>query len=327
MPEFNITRRAAIALAAPALLLARRAQAQGQDFPNRPVRIIVPSPAGGPTDAIARLVAPGLAEGWNYPAVIDNRVGGTGAVGSQAVARSAPDGHTLLVNASMHAIIPSIMPNLPYNAITDFTPIALLASGPYVLVAHPSLQVTTLADVIALAKARPGTLNYASPGSGTGNHFATELFKSMAGIDIVHVPYPGAAQATTDTVGGQVQLMLNNMISAVPHIEAGRLRAIAVTSAHRSAALPNVPTFAETLPGFEAITWYGMWGPAGLPDALTNDLNRRANTAMRTDTMKSRLALLGVEPGNDSPQDFGRFVVSELDKWAVVARVSGARAD
>jgi tripartite-type tricarboxylate transporter receptor subunit TctC len=143
----------------------------------------------------------------------------------------------------------------------------------------------------------------------------------------VHVPYPGAAQATTDTVGGQVQLMLNNMISAVPHIEAGRLRAIAVTSAHRSAALPDVPTFAETLPGFEAITWYGMFGPAGMPDALTNDLNRRANVAMRTDAMKSRLAALGVEPGRDSPQDFGRFVAGETEKWAQVARVSGARAD
>jgi tripartite-type tricarboxylate transporter receptor subunit TctC len=327
MPFPVASRRACAAAIASAALGAGAARAQGQDFPSRPVRLIVPSPAGGPTDAVARLVAPGLAEGWTQPAVIDNRVGGTGAVGCQLVARSAPDGHTLLVNASMHAIIPSIMPNLPYNANTDFTAIALLASGPYVLVAHPSVPVHTLADVIALAKARPGTLNYASPGSGTGNHFGTELFKAMAGIDIVHVPYPGAAQATTDTVGGQVQLMLNNMISAVPHIEAGRLRAIAVTSAHRSAALPNVPTFAETLPGFEAITWYGMFGPAGMPDTLANDLNRRANAAMRTDAMKSRLAALGVEPGSDTPQDFGRFVASETEKWAQVARVSGAKAD
>ncbi len=326
MPIPIVSRRAC-AVAVASVLTARGARAQGQDFPNRPVRIVVPSPAGGPTDAIARLAAPGLAEGWTQPAVIDNRVGGTGVVGCQFVARSAPDGHTLLVNASMHAIIPSIMPNIPYNVNTDFTSIALLASGPYVLVAHPSVPVRTLADVIALAKARPGTLNYASPGSGTGNHFGTELFKSMAGIDIVHVPYPGAAQATTDTVGGQVQLMLNNMISAVPHIEAGRLRAIAVTSLHRSAALPDVPTFAETLPGFEAITWYGMFGPAGMPDALTEDLNRRANAAMATDAMKSRLAALGVEPGTDTPQEFGRFVASETEKWAQVARVSGARAD
>lgn len=326
MPSPRVSRRACAASLASAWA-APKARAQGQDFPNRPVRLIVPSPAGGPTDAIARLVAPGLAEGWTQPAIVDNRVGGTGAVGCQLVARSAPDGHTLLVNASMHAIIPSIMPNLPYNVGTDFTAIALLASGPYVLVAHPSVPVRTLADVIALAKARPGTLNYASPGSGTGNHFGTELFKAMAGIDIVHVPYPGAAPATTDTVAGNVQLMLNNMISAVPHIEAGRLRAIAVTSLHRSPALPDVPTFAETLPGFEAITWYGMLGPAGLPDALTNDLNRRANAAMGTDEMKSRLAALGVEPAQDSPQEFGRFVTSETEKWAQVARVSGAKAD
>lgn len=326
MPSPVASRRACAAFLGSAWA-APRARAQGQDFPNRPVRLIVPSPAGGPTDAMARLVAPGLAEGWNQPAIVDNRVGGTGAVGCQLVARSAPDGHTLLVNASMHAIIPSIMPNLPYNVGTDFTAIALLASGPYVLVAHPSVPVRTLADVIALAKARPGTLNYASPGSGTGNHFGTELFKAMAGIDIVHVPYPGAAPATTDTVAGNVQLMLNNMISAVPHIEAGRLRAIAVTSPRRSPALPDVPTFAETLPGFEAITWYGMFGPAGLPDALTSDLNRRANAAMGTDEMKSRLAALGVEPANNGPQEFGRFVASETEKWAQVARVSGAKAD
>ncbi len=326
MPSLPVSRRVGGVLATLSVL-GDRADAQPSDFPNRPVRIVVPSPAGGPTDAIARLVAPGVAEGWAQPAVVDNRVGGTGAVGCQLVARSAPDGHTLLVNASMHAIIPSIMPNLPYNVGTDFTPIALLAIGPYVLVAHPSVPARTLADVIALARARPGGLNYASPGSGTGNHFATELLKAMAGIDIVHVPYPGAAQATTDTVGGQVQLMLNNMISAVPHIEAGRLRAIAVTSAQRSPALPDVPTFAETLPGFEATTWYGMFGPAGLPDALTNDLNRRATAAMRTDAMKSRLAALGVEPGRDTPQEFGRFVAGETQKWARVARVSGARAD
>jgi tripartite-type tricarboxylate transporter receptor subunit TctC len=326
MPFPVVSRRAAAALAS-ATLLPRAVRAQGQDFPNRPVRLIVPSPAGGPTDAIARLAGPGLAEGWAYPTVVDNRVGGTGVVGCQFVARSAPDGHTLLVNASMHAIIPSIMPNLPFNVGTDFTAIALLASGPYVLVAHPSVPVRTLADVIALAKARPGTLNYASPGSGTGNHFGTELFKAMAGIDIVHVPYPGAAPATTDTVAGNVQLMLNNMISAVPHIEAGRLRAIAVTSTHRSPALPDVPTFAETLPGFEAITWYGMFGPAALPDALTTDLNRRANAAMGTEAMKARLAGLGLEAGSDTPQGFGRFVASETAKWAQVARVSGAKAD
>jgi len=321
-----IGRRASFATAA-AGVLAMPAIAQGQDFPNRAVRIIVPSPAGGPTDAVARLVAPMMSEGWSYPMVIENRVGASGAVGSQAVARATPDGHTLLVNASMHAIIPSIMPNLPYNTLTDFTPVALLATGPYVLVAHPSLGVSTLAELIALAKARPGTLNYASPGNGTGNHFATELLRARAGIDLVHVPYPGAAPATTDVVGGQVPLMLNNMISAVPHIQAGRLRALGVTSPQRSPALPDVPTFAETLPGFEAITWYGMFGPANLPIAIRNEFNRRANDAGRTDQVKQRLAALGVDPVNESPEQLGHFVASEMTKWAEVARISGARVD
>ncbi|WP_165585511.1 tripartite tricarboxylate transporter substrate binding protein [Roseococcus sp. SYP-B2431] len=327
MTRHHIDRRAAIAAGASGLFAAAEAGAQGQDFPNRPVRMIVPSPAGGPTDAVGRLVAAPMSEGWGHPMVIDNRVGASGAVGSQAVARAAPDGHTLLVNASMHAIIPSVMPNLPYNIATDFTPVALLATGPYVLVAHPSLGVSTLAELIALAKARPGRINYASPGNGTGNHFATELLKTRAGIDLVHVPYPGAAPATTDVVGGQVPLMLNNMISAVPHIQAGRLKALGVTSLQRSPALPDVPTFAETLPGYEAITWYAMFGPAGLPDALANELNRRANAAGRSEAVKARLAALGVEPAAMTPQELGRFVESEARKWAEVARISGARND
>jgi tripartite-type tricarboxylate transporter receptor subunit TctC len=326
MTTNRLGRRAATVLAT-SVLGATGALAQGQDFPGRPVRVVVPSPAGGPTDAIARLIAPVMSEGWPYPTVIDNRVGASGAVGSQAAARSAPDGHTLLVNASMHAIIPSIMPNLPYNVLTDFTPIALLATGPYVLVAHPSLGVSTLAELVALAKSRPGTINYASPGNGTGNHFATELFKTRAGVDLVHVPYPGAAPATTDVVGGQVPLMLNNMISAVPHIQAGRLKALGVTSLQRSPALPDVPTFAETLPGYEAVTWYAMFGPAGLPDVLTKELNRRANAAGQNAAVKARLASLGVEPTALSPQELGRFVASESRKWTEVARVSGVRMD
>lgn len=326
MPVHRVSRRTACAVAI-SVLAAPQVRAQGSGFPDRPVRIVVPSPPGGPTDAVARLFAPPMAEGWSQPAIIDNRAGASGAVGSQAVARSTPDGHTLLVNASMHAIIPSVMRNLPYDVLTDFTPIALLATGPYVLVTHPSLGVSTLAELIALAKERPGRINYASPGNGTGNHFATELLKTRAGIDLVHVPYLGAAPATTDVVGGQVPLMLNNMISAVPHIQAGRLRALAVTSPRRSAALPDVPTFAETLPGFEAITWYAMFGPAGMPGALVAELNRRANAAGAVATMKERLAALGVEPAALSSQELGRFVESETRKWAEVARISGAQVD
>ena len=325
---FPVVRRRAGALAMVSTLLAGRvAHAQGQDFPNRPVRIVVPSPAGGPTDAIARLMAPIIGEGWSQPAVIDNRVGASGAVGSQAVARSAPDGHTLLVNASMHAIIPSVMPNLPYDVATDFTPVAMMATGPYVLVAHPSLGVSTMAELIALAKARPGTINYASPGNGTGNHFGTELLKVRAGIDLTHVPYPGAAPATTDVVGGQVPLMLNNMVSAVPHIQAGRLRALGVTSAQRSPALPDVPTIAESFPGYEAITWYAMYAPAGLPEPLARELNRRARAAGQNQAVKARLAALGLEPSAMSPQELGQFTLSETRKWAEVARISGAKND
>ncbi|MCW8085451.1 tripartite tricarboxylate transporter substrate binding protein [Sabulicella glaciei] len=325
MDRNQLGRRALLTAASAAL--SGSAHAQGQDFPQRPVRLVVPSPAGGPTDAIARLVAPALAEGWVHPAVVDNRVGGTGVVGSQAVARAAPDGHTLLVNASMHAIIPSVMPNLPFRVVEDFTAVALLATGPYVLVAHPSFRACTLPELIALAKSRPGQIDYASPGNGTGNHLASELFKARAGIDLVHVPYAGAAPATTDVVGGTVPLMLNNMISAIPHIEAGRLRALAVTGPGRSPALPDTPTFAETLPGFEAITWYGMFGPAGLPPPLLAELNRRANAAGQGEAVKARLAALGVEPVAETPEAFRRFVEAEVLKWAEVARLSNARLD
>lgn len=325
MDRNQLGRRALLTAASAAF--AGSGHAQGQDFPQRPIRIVVPSPAGGPTDAIARLIAPALAEGWAHPAVVDNRVGGTGVVGSQAVARAAPDGQTLLVNASMHAIIPSVMPNLPFHVVEDFTAVALLATGPYVLVAHPSFPARTLPELIALARSRPGQINYASPGNGTGNHLASEQFKARAGIDLVHVPYAGAAPATTDVVGGTVPLMLNNMISSVPHIEAGRLRALAVTGPRRSPALPETPTFAETLPGFEAVTWYGMFGPAGLPPPLLTELNRRANAAGQGEAVKARLAALGVEPVSETPEAFRRFVEAEVLKWAEVARLSNARLD
>ena len=330
MSEMIFTRRAAIALAATATAAALspgRARAQTPDFPAKPVRIVVPTPAGGPTDAVARLLAPGFAEGWPQPAIVDNRPGASSSVGCQIVARSAPDGYTLLANASQHVMIPSLMPNLPYNAITDFTPIALLATGPYVLVAHPSLKVKTLAELIALAKAQPGKIDYASPGNGTGNHLATELFKSRAGIDLMHVPYAGAAPATTDLVGGQVPLMLNNMISATPYIATGKLIALAVTSPQRAPSLPNVPTFAETLPGFEAITWYGLWGPAGMAAPLTTELNRRSNAALGAADVREKLTALGVEAASFTPEAFGRFAAGEMEKWAAVAKASGARIE
>jgi len=316
------------AIAAAALALAAPYVARAAEFPTRPVRLVVPFPPGGPTDTIARLVAPRVERGWGQPVVVENRGGAGGNIGTAAVARAAPDGHTLLLVASSHAINPSIFRALPYDPLRDFVPVALLASSPFVLVVHPSVPANSLAELIALARARPGRLNYASASNGSGNHLAMEMLKAAAGVDLVHVPYAGAAPATTDLLAGQVPVMFNNMVSAVPHIPAGRLRALAVSGQRRAAALSEVPTVAESgFPGFDATTWYGVLAPARTPPSIVAELNARFVTALDGAQQRERLAALGLDPTPMAPDAFGRFIESEMAEWGRAARAADVQVD
>ncbi|MBX6373842.1 MAG: tripartite tricarboxylate transporter substrate binding protein [Acetobacteraceae bacterium] len=318
------TRRAAIAV--PLALLVSQT-AKGAEFPTRPVRIVVPFPPGGPTDTLVRLAAPRLEQTWGQPVVVENRGGAGGNIGTAAVARAAADGYTVLLVASSHAINPGIFRALPYDPVRDFAPVALLASSPFVLVVHPSVPARSLAELIALARARPGQLNYASASNGSGNHLAMEMLKAAAGIDIVHVPYAGAAPATTDLLAGQVPIMFNNMVSAMPHIQAGRLRALAVSGPRRAAALPDVPAVAETIPGFDASTWYGILAPAGTPATVVAELSARFRAAFDGPEAVARLAAMGLDPTPLAPDAFGRFIEAEMAKWGRAARAANVQVD
>src|SRR5205809_3388235 len=259
-----------------ALLVVAAPVALGQAaYPTKPVRLVVPFPAGGTTDLLARAAAQRLSEAWGQQVIVDNRPGAAGNIGAELVARSAPDGYTLLMGTvGTHAINASLYAKMPYDHVKDFAPVILVAGVPNVLEVNPALPVNSVADLIKLAKAKPGQINFASSGSGTSIHLSGELFKTMAGVDMTHVPYKGSAPALTDLMGGQVQLMFDNLPSALPQIKGGRLRAIALTSTTRAAVLPDIPTVAESgLPGFEASSWFGILAPAGTPPAIVTWIN------------------------------------------------------
>ena len=297
-------------------------------YPNKPLRLVVAFPAGGPVDIVARALAPRLSELLGQAAMVDNRGGASGIVGADLVAKSAADGYNLLVAPNTLAIHVTLYSKLPYDTLKDFAPIALLTASPLVLVVHPSVPASNVKQLIELAKARPGQLNYASPGSGTANHLAGEMMKSMAGIDVLHVPYKGGAPAEIDVLGGHVSFMFNTIPSALPHVRSGRLRALAVTWARRSPAAPDIPTIAESaLPGFDAGTWYGIVGPAGLSREIVTRLNSEVNKVLRSIDFKQHMASLGVETMPGTPEQFGDFIRTEIVEWAKVVRDSGARAD
>jgi tripartite-type tricarboxylate transporter receptor subunit TctC len=297
-------------------------------YPNKPLRLVVAFPAGGPVDIVARALAPRLSELLGQAAMVDNRGGASGIVGADLVAKSAADGYNLLVAPNTLAIHVTLYSKLPYDALKDFTPIALLTASPLVLVVHPSVPASNVKQLIELARARPGQLNYASPGSGTANHLAGEMMKSMARIDVLHVPYKGGAPAEIDVLGGHVSFMFNTIPSALPHVRSGRLRALAVTWARRSPAAPDIPTIAESaLPGFDAGTWYGIVGPAGLSREIVMRLNSEVNKVLQSPGFKQHMASLGVETMPGTPEQFGDFIRTEIVKWAKVVRDSGARAD
>ena len=301
----------------------------GQAYPVKAIRFVVPFPPGGPLDISARAIGQKLTETWKQPVIIDNRPGAGGNIGADNVARSAPDGYSILMGAvSTHAINPHLYAKMPYDALRDFAPLTLVTTVPNVLVVHPSVPVKNVRELMALAKGRPGQLNFASGSTGSTGHLAGELFKTLAGVDMVHVPYKGAAPAVTDLVAGQVSLMFDNLASALPQIKAGRTRALAVTTLARSAMLPELPTIDESgLKGFDLSTWFGVFAPAAVPPATLSALHREITRALDAPDLRTRLAALGAQPTPTTPEAFAAFIKTEHAKYARVIKASGARVD
>jgi len=307
---------------------AATVQAQTSDYPTRPVRIVVPSSPGGGTDILARLMAKKLAESMGQPFIVENRPGAGQALGINVVARAAPDGHTLLMAASAIVLNQVLSKKTPYDTLRDFTPVSLVATVSNVLVVHPSLPVKTEAELIDYAKAHPGVLNYSSAGTGTSPHLSMELFRSMAGITITHVPYKGTGPATVDVVAGQVQLSMPNLLTAMPHIKGGTLRALGVTGPRRASGLPNVPTIAEAgLPGYESVQWYGLMAPAGTPAPIVARLHLEIAKSLASAEMQAAMATEGADAVGNKPQEFTAFIKSEIDKWSKVVKTARIEQD
>jgi len=304
------------------VLLSTQALAQ-TGYPSRPVRIVVPSPPSGGTDIIGRVLAQHFSKTLGQQFVVENKAGAGNMIGIEAVARAAPDGYTLLMVPSTLALNSVLYKKVPYDPVRDFAPVTLAATAPNILIVNTALPAKSLAELIELAKRKPGALSYGTPGVGTSPHMAMELLKSMAGIDIQHVPYKGTAPALTDVMGGQIAAMFANALTARPQIESGRVRALAVSGPKRIEALPGVPPVADTVPGYEAMQWYGLVAPSGTPPAIIARLNAEALKALRGDEMKERLALDGAEAVGSTAAEFGALIRSELEKWSRVARSAG----
>ena len=310
--------------------------ARAQVWPTKPVRIVVPFAAAGTTDIIARALAPELQRAFGHPFVVDNKPGAGGNTGAAEVAKSPPDGYTLLMGTvGTHAINPALYPKMPYDHIKDFAPITLCAGVPNVLVLNPGTaqkyQIASVSDLIRAAKANPGKLNVASSGNGTSIHLSAELFKSMTGTYMVHLPYRGSGPALIDLLGGSADLMFDNLPSSLPHIKAGKLRALAVTSAVRSSVLPDLATIAEAggpaLKGFEASSWFGLLAPAGTPPEVINRVQQEVAKSLASAAVKERLVSQGAIPSGNTPAEFARHIDAETRKWAQVVKVSGAKVD
>jgi tripartite-type tricarboxylate transporter receptor subunit TctC len=300
-----------------------------EQFPARPLRMIIPFPPGGGTDIMGRMVAQRLNDALAMQVVIDNRGGAGGLIGTEMAARANPDGHTLMIGSvSTICMNPSLHKNLSFDPIRDLAPVSLVASTPSMLVVGSTLPVKSVKDLIALAKAKPGQLSYATPGSGSSSHLGTELFKQAAGVDIIHVPYKGTGPAVTDLVSGQVAMFISNMPSVLPMIRAGRLRALAVTSLQRSALTPDLPTVAESgIPGFEVIVWYGVLGPAGMPRPILLRINQEVRKMSDMQDVKDRLAAQGAEVMTSTPEAFGKRIRDDRAKWERIVKSAGVKAD
>ena len=308
-------RRYLILVSVVSLALAPTA-GMAQAYPAKPIRMIVPFPAGGATDILARALSQKLGEKIGQTVVVDNRPGAGGTIGADAASKSAADGYTLLLaTSSTHSIGPAINPKIPYNAETDFTPIAYVASSPNVVVVPNTLPVKTMREFIDYARKNPGKLNYASSGNGTIVHLTTEYFKAQSDTFILHIPYRGTALAIPDLVSGKVDVMFDSFVTGMPHVKDGKLRALAVTTAKRSALAPDMPTVSEVLPGFESVTWFGLYGPKNMPADLTAKVNQAVNAALVDSDVKERFARLGAEPTGGTPQAFAAMVKADNAKW------------
>ena len=322
----RLASRAAGALLAAVVFAAGAAHAQ---YPDKPVRVIVPFPAGGGGDILARTMTNRIATELKQAIVIDNRAGAGGNIGAEAAARSAPDGYTLLYGTNgTHAINPTLYKKISFDPVKDFVPVSRLTRIAAIVVVNPALPVNSVAELIAYAKANPGKVTFGSAGNGTTSHLAGELFKSTAGVDIVHVPYKGGAAAITDLIGGQINMMIEVMPNAFQFVKSGKVRALAVTTAQRSAVAPDIPTLAESgLPGFEVSAWDGIWAPAGTPPAIVDKLNDAIRRSLEDPALKDALFQRGAEPVPSTPDALGKHVASELERWAKVVRASGATVD
>ena len=310
------------------LLAAVAVNAAADDYPSRPVKIVVPFAAGGPADVYARFLAQRLQEAMGQPFVIENRPGGGSVVGTEIVAKSAPDGYTLLLMSNTHTVNESLMPNKPFALMRDFTPVAPHHNSDHVLVVNPDVKAKTLQELIALAKSEPGKLNYASSGPGTPYHMAGELFKSMAGLDIVHVPYKESSGARTGVLGGQVEMMFDAVTVMNEHVKAGKVRALATSGKVRSSVMPDVPTLSEAgVPGYEAVIWLGLIAPKNTPPAIVNRLNAEVTKIVSRPETRSEWARQGATAMTMAPDAFGRFLADDIVKWERIVKLSGARAD
>jgi len=310
----------AIAISTPSLVLA--------DYPERPIRLIVPFAPGGSNDILARLLAQRLSDALRQTVVADNRAGAGGVIGVEAAARATPDGHTLVMgHIGTHGINPGLYPKLPYDAVRDFVAVAPVAAAPNLLLVHPSVPANTVGELIDLARQRPGQLNYASGGIGGSTHLSAELFRMMAKIDLNHVPYKGGGPALTAILAAEVSVLFNNIVSAMPHVKSGRLRALGISSPQRSPIAPELATIAEAgVPGYAIVSWYGVFAPAATPAAIVQRLNREIGAAMTAPAMVSRLTADGASAMTASPRDFAEFVRDEVAKWGRVIRAAGIRA-
>ena len=301
------------------------AQAGAQNWPSRAIRVVVPLSPGGFVDVPARLIAPKLSAALGHPVYVENRPGAGGTIGADAVAKSAPDGQTLLMTGTPHVISPWLYKTLPYDPLKDFAPVALIAAGPYALVVNPQLKVNTVQELIAAAKAQPGKIDYASSGNGSAQHLVGALFASMAGVELNHIPYKGSGTAMQDLLSGQVKVSFAGIPNVMPQVKAGRLRALAVTSARRWPELPDVPTLAEAgVPGYEAMLWIVLLAPAGTPEAIVNRLHKEIVNILRESAITNSLRAAGVEPRLLGPRELGAFLRTEHEKWGKVVRATGA---
>ena len=320
-------KRRTFLLAAALAALPMAASAQG--YPSKPIRFVVPYPPGGPLDTIARLLGQKVSEGVKQPVIVENKPGAGGNIGADFVAKSLADGHTILMGAvATHAINPTLYARIPYDPVRDFAPITQVASTPNVLVVNPSLPVSSVAELITHAKANPGKLNFGSGSTGSAGHLAGELFNSLAGVQMAHIPYKGAAPAMQDLIGGQIHLMFDNLASSLTQVRAGRVKALAVTTAKRSSLAPELPTVAESgLAGFDISTWFGIFAPAGTPREAITRLHTEFTRALAAPDVREKMLNMGAEPVGNSPAEFAAFIRVEAEKYARVIKASGARVD